>query len=814
MNSYENTPVPAFEVDPELEYDKLISLIPKTSKSILYIGLMENNLSDKLIANYILSVINIDNDEAMGQLFLKLKAIATDSFDLIIIADVLPRLPDGAYKETKKEMLRISKQYIIATLPNEEILSSHTTQCPVCSHLYHVHNHLRSFSREKMINIFQERASLVKNTFDNVPYRFDDAHFHESEQALIKPHYYNDTAECSNCHNELKGKFTRDYKARVFDYLFEAYYYLCLLTKHIRHNAHSKFIGLYEIDSKTPSAFTECEKITFKRQEEYFPDSSLKRGNKNLFPSEIYMAESETDYFVLVIPQHIESMCIELNSECAKKHLRSVEVYDQLEKEYKPLAKSSETFYFNSMVLPSLKGYVFKINQAGCDVKRIKLKYVNDSYKFQYIYTYILPFLEKAKYYENINKFLIPLRKKVKLRHVLIISHMYPRPKHQTSGIFIKEQVEQLIKRGYKVTVISGEPYWINVRSPIRFLRGLRYYRRVISDRCFNDAILTYYAPYIVSKLIRPVFRYFLYYIGVKKVLAQHGNEFNDFTLIHAHTSFLDGYAARKLAKTFNVPYVITEHTGPFSALVSNWLMKRIVKENVAGASRIISVGKALKDDILDKLKIRNKQKISVIGNCVNINVFKKYSKKMPSDTICFIWVGHFVKGKGVDRLLKAFAKAVTQSGNVSLTLVGEGSEEKMLRSLAKKLGIYDQIIWHPLMNRQNLARLLGQNDCLIISSESETFGCVGIEAMACGLPVLSTKCGGPEDYITNEQVGLIVKNSIDGLMQGILKIAKNVDKFDSDYIRDFVVENYSGEVIAKKLSNVYDQFITSYKET
>jgi len=95
---------------------------------------------------------------------------------------------------------------------------------------------------------------------------------------------------------------------------------------------------------------------------------------------------------------------------------------------------------------------------------------------------------------------------------------------------------------------------------------------------------------------------------------------------------------------------------------------------------------------------------------------------------------------------------------------------------------------------------LLHQSDCFVLSSKVETFGVVLIEAMSCGLPVLSTKCGGPESIVTGPDLGLLCDQ--DELSNALHQIAKAA--FNKDRIRNYVMEHFSSGSIASQLKAIY----------
>jgi glycosyltransferase involved in cell wall biosynthesis len=96
----------------------------------------------------------------------------------------------------------------------------------------------------------------------------------------------------------------------------------------------------------------------------------------------------------------------------------------------------------------------------------------------------------------------------------------------------------------------------------------------------------------------------------------------------------------------------------------------------------------------------------------------------------------------------------------------------------------------------------------LVISSQSETFGLVSIEALACGRPVLSTRCGGPEEVIRGSEYGELVDNSVEDLAKGLVTMAARIAEFDPTLLHDYARRNYGLEVIAARLKETYLQML------
>ena len=96
--------------------------------------------------------------------------------------------------------------------------------------------------------------------------------------------------------------------------------------------------------------------------------------------------------------------------------------------------------------------------------------------------------------------------------------------------------------------------------------------------------------------------------------------------------------------------------------------------------------------------------------------------------------------------------------------------------------------------------------DAFVLPSKYETFGKVVIEAMASGLPAIVTKSGGPESYIIHGENGLIIEQNQIQLEEAMISMMER--KWDSQAIRDYVVKNFSEEVVVKKLEEIYESLI------
>ena len=79
-------------------------------------------------------------------------------------------------------------------------------------------------------------------------------------------------------------------------------------------------------------------------------------------------------------------------------------------------------------------------------------------------------------------------------------------------------------------------------------------------------------------------------------------------------------------------------------------------------------------------------------------------------------------------------------------------------------------------------------------------------EALACGKPVITTRCGGPEEFVSDERGRLIEVNNPDQLKKALIWMRNHYSEFDPDTLKDFIQRNYSAEVVGKKFLDLYEK--------
>lgn len=229
----------------------------------------------------------------------------------------------------------------------------------------------------------------------------------------------------------------------------------------------------------------------------------------------------------------------------------------------------------------------------------------------------------------------------------------------------------------------------------------------------------------------------------------------------------IPAWAAKKFLK---IPYVVW---GQGSDIYLPELFTRMTSKPILQDADALL---ALTEDMKKKMREIHNREIFVVPNGVDLERFKISSggkKKGNAKTIVF--VGRLYPIKGVQYLIEAMAVVHREMPDVKLVLVGDGVERSRLVELSKRLNLNDCIKFEGQVPQAKIPQIMHQADVFALSSLSESFGIVNIEAMAAGLPIVATNVGGIP-YIVEEGVnGYLVKaKNPDAIAARILILLQN----------------------------------------
>lgn len=385
-------------------------------------------------------------------------------------------------------------------------------------------------------------------------------------------------------------------------------------------------------------------------------------------------------------------------------------------------------------------------------------------------------------------------------KRIWITSAWFP-TSEDTSGIFVKEQAESLSRAGFDMLLIAVEYYTL-----------LGYFKRMLGKK----------PKYLESetvrlKVIRVIFPLPLRFSKnpelamkrkilnrIEKVMKSWSVKHGGPDLIHHHCLSDNAYVAEHLSNQFSVKYVFTEHSNYYSDQelnkFNNWEKFEDRQRFVKGAVERIAVS-----DVRAKAYANIYSAAFVtIGNVINPIFEEAGTFEKNPDKFVFICAGILEKRKRQDLLLNAFALAFPSDISVELHFAGSGRMRGEYEELAHQLGIGARVKFLGLLDRESLRDAFDCASVGVLTSDQETFGVVLAEAMARGLPVISTKSGGPEEIISPEMGIVVPVGDAHAVACALMNIRTNYDEYDRETIKNYSLSRFSEKSIVERLSNVY----------
>lgn len=272
--------------------------------------------------------------------------------------------------------------------------------------------------------------------------------------------------------------------------------------------------------------------------------------------------------------------------------------------------------------------------------------------------------------------------------------------------------------------------------------------------------------------------------------------------LIHAHVCYPGGTLAYRLSQILNIPYVITEHMGPFP--FDRYMIddKPIPELDIAAkhADALIPVSESLSE----RMKEFGYENRHVIPNFVDEDIFKPAEEQKKQKPFQFLTLCALEKPKGVEDLIRGIKEWNPDVDEVTFVIAGDGDDREYFQQLAVELGVDSLITWAGKIKRERVPEYMNRCDAFVLPSHHESFGIVYLEANACGKPVIATRCGGPES-IVNEINGLLIPVSDPvKLAEAMDQMYKNIESYDSEEIRSDYLKRFSKRSVVKQITDLY----------
>jgi glycosyltransferase involved in cell wall biosynthesis len=379
--------------------------------------------------------------------------------------------------------------------------------------------------------------------------------------------------------------------------------------------------------------------------------------------------------------------------------------------------------------------------------------------------------------------------------HVLALTPFFPSDQSEVSGCFIAEPIEELRRFGVDSSVIAVSPIYHPRKQPSSSAAAdwVRYLQ-IPGNLGLSSA----------GKL--------LYARLLGRIRKLHGAQPID--VIHAHAALPCGHAAALLSRRLTIPFVVTVHgldvfnTCFLGGIPAAW--RRKVSVDVYRAARTVICISGKVQEIL-KTGTPAQTRSAVVYNGVNPNLFSPNAAAIgPFDPEILI-VGNLLRSKGHELVLRALRNLTPSFPQLRCRIIGEGPDRARFEALARELGIGPQVQFVGRQSRSEVAEAMRRCSVFVLPSRNEGLGCVYLEAMSCGKPVIGCRGQGIHEVIEHGKNGwLIPVDGLEQLVQGLSVLLGSPEMCAriGTAARQTILEKLTLSHQAQQLDGIYRQAI------
>ncbi|MBL0359060.1 MAG: glycosyltransferase [Chitinophagaceae bacterium] len=293
----------------------------------------------------------------------------------------------------------------------------------------------------------------------------------------------------------------------------------------------------------------------------------------------------------------------------------------------------------------------------------------------------------------------------------------------------------------------------------------------------------------------------------VDKIISETGRP----DLVHVNVAMKAGLVARKIKQQYNIPYIVTEHwtayykqARPNVFEMGNYfcrLTRAILKEAALLLTVSDELGKAINDGLINV-------HYQVLPNVVDTAVFYP-AQKNDEEVLKLVHVSSMEYQKNVEAIIVALSMWKQQGGKFVMQLYGPLKQH--LLQLVTSQGLENDVFFKGEVLQQELAPAVQQADALILYSRYETFGCVLIEANACGVPVIVSNLPVFHEFITERLNGIFVEDdNPEKLAAALIEFTNTKNSFDKAAIAKSTKERFGFDTVGRQLKNIYSTVVNN----
>lgn len=376
-----------------------------------------------------------------------------------------------------------------------------------------------------------------------------------------------------------------------------------------------------------------------------------------------------------------------------------------------------------------------------------------------------------------------------------MISRGVPTPDEPQWGCFEQDQAEALCMAGHKVVVVSVDSRfklkWRKLGVKHESKNGVDYYNSFLIPGAITNKISYRFNRFVKEIQIDKIY---------KEIKRIHGKP----DVIYSHF-FFNTVLGVFLKNKYGIPLVGIEHAARFNSDKLDSFTKCNAEIAYKNANRIITVCETLKD----RLEYHFGCDSIVVHNLVNPLFFQQgIVSKKSSDIIQFVTTGSLVYRKGFDLLIKAVSLINHKNKSVKFRIIGDGEERNKLQKQINDSKLNNIVIIEGLKTKDEIIRILSECDCFILPSRSENFSVAILEALAMGLPVIATDCGGVKECINGNNGLLVPVDDEIALSKAITTMINNISSYNKEIIIEDCKSKFSPHAVALKLTSVFEEIV------
>lgn len=364
---------------------------------------------------------------------------------------------------------------------------------------------------------------------------------------------------------------------------------------------------------------------------------------------------------------------------------------------------------------------------------------------------------------------------------ILAITNLFPTTNDKIGGIFTARQFEMLAQLGADITIVFTI-IWIPDFLQRTSLKYKDYNKRHTPLQCPGVNVIT--VPYVRWTRSMAGYRWdglCIYHSAKKMIHRMHSAK--HFDVLYGKGIFPSSDAAVRFARFLNIP-AVGEGIGDDVNTAPDYSpgMYRHFLRTARGLNGAVADGKG----VAERLSSAMNADIPTIHGLVDIEKFHPVDDKtvlrqqcnVPQDSLVFLFAGYLVKEKGVHELIEAFSRLQDQHPGVILIMCGNGAEyQKLLKTISER-NLTNSVFLTGAVDPAAMHRWLQMSDLFVLPTYNEGMPNVVMEAMACGLPVISTNVGGlPEAVGSCGGAVLIEPKNIEQLVSAMAQLAGDSEK-------------------------------------